>query len=153
MFENTFFISLIGFLVVLTPLVFIHELGHYLAAIKNGVIVEQFSVGFGPELMGFTDKHNTRWKVCLIPFGGYVKMKGELLVNNENYKNNSVNKVKINDQVILHWRVSKGMNSSPINYLSRIGKINAGQVTTFQEYAVISENRITKIKNFYKSFN
>ena len=49
MFENTFFISLIGFLVVLTPLVFIHELGHYLAAVKNGVIVEQFSVGFGPE--------------------------------------------------------------------------------------------------------
>ena len=88
MFDNTFFISLIGFLVVLTPLVFIHELGHYLAAIKNGVIVEQFSVGFGPELIGFTDKHNTRWKVCLIPFGGYVKMKGELLVNNENYKIN-----------------------------------------------------------------
>ena len=65
-------------------------------------------------------------------------------------KNNSVNKVKINDQVILHWRVSKGINSLPINYLSQIGKINAGQVTTFQEYAVISENRITKIKNFYK---
>ena len=87
MFENTFFISLIGFLVVLTPLVFIHELGHYLAAIKNGVIVEQFSVGFGPELFGFTDKHNTRWKVWLIPFGGYVKMKGELLVNSENHQN------------------------------------------------------------------
>ena len=89
MFENTFFISLIGFLVVLTPLVFIHELGHYLAAVKNGVLVEQFSVGFGPELIGFTDKYNTRWKVCLIPFGGYVKMKGELLVNNENYQNNN----------------------------------------------------------------
>ena len=77
MFDNSFFISLIGFLVVLTPLVFIHELGHYLAAIKNGVKVEQFSVGFGPELIGFSDKYNTRWKVCLIPFGGYVKMKGE----------------------------------------------------------------------------
>ena len=92
MFENTFFISLIGFLVVLTPLVFIHELGHYLAAIKNGVVVEQFSVGFGPELIGFTDKRNTRWKVCLIPFGGYVKMKGELLVNNENFQNNNDSK-------------------------------------------------------------
>ena len=97
MFDNTFFISLIGFLVVLTPLVFIHELGHYLAAIKNGVIVEQFSVGFGPELIGFTDKHNTRWKICLIPFGGYVKMKGELLVNNENYKNNHVYKGYFNN--------------------------------------------------------
>ena len=89
MFENTIFVSLIGFLIVLTPLVFIHELGHYLAAKKNGVIVEQFSVGFGPELIGFTDKHNTRWKVCLIPFGGYVKMKGELLVNDKNYQNNN----------------------------------------------------------------
>ena len=89
MFDNSFLISLIGFLVVLTPLVFIHELGHYLAAKKNGVKVEQFSVGFGPELIGFTDKHHTRWKLCLIPFGGYVKMKGELLVNNENFQNNN----------------------------------------------------------------
>ncbi len=97
MFENTFFISLIGFLVVLTPLVFIHELGHYIAAVKNGVLVEQFSVGFGPELIGFTDKYNTRWKVCLIPFGGYVKMKGELLVNNENYQNNNDNEGYFNN--------------------------------------------------------
>ena len=88
MFENIFFISIVGFLVVLTPLVFIHEFGHYIAAKKNGVIVEQFSVGFGPELIGYTDKDNTRWKLCLVPFGGYVKMKGELLVNNENFKNN-----------------------------------------------------------------
>ena len=102
MFDNTFFISLVGFLVILTPLVFIHELGHYLAAIKNGVIVEQFSVGFGPELIGFTDKYNTRWKVCLIPFGGYVKMKGELLVNDENYKNNYINKGYFNN-ASLHY--------------------------------------------------
>ena len=59
MFDNTFFISLIGFLVILTPLVFIHELGHYLAAIKNGVIVEQFSVGFGPELIAVSYTHLT----------------------------------------------------------------------------------------------
>ena len=91
MFENTFFISVLGFLIVLTPLVFIHELGHYFAAKKNGVIVEQFSVGFGPELFGFTDKYKTRWKVCLIPFGGYVKMKGELLVNDTNYQNKKIN--------------------------------------------------------------
>ncbi len=89
MFENAFFVSLIGFLIVLTPLVFIHELGHYLAAKKNGVIVEQFSVGFGPELIGFTDKYKTRWKICLIPFGGYVKMKGELLVNDKNHQKNN----------------------------------------------------------------
>ena len=71
-------------MLVLTPLVFVHELGHYIAAIKNNVKVEVFSVGFGKELFGFDDKNNTRWKFCILPFGGYVKMKGELIVNEKN---------------------------------------------------------------------
>ncbi len=65
------------FLLVLTVLVFVHELGHYLAARQCCVRVELFSVGFGPELFGFTDRVGTRWKFSLIPFGGYVKMFGE----------------------------------------------------------------------------
>ena len=79
MFESNFISSFVGFFVVLTPLIFIHELGHYFAAIKSGVKVESFSIGFGPELIGFNDKRNTRWKFSLIPLGGYVKMKGELI--------------------------------------------------------------------------
>ena len=79
MFETSLFLSLIGFLIVLTPLVFIHELGHYFAAIKAGVKVESFSIGFGPELFGFEDKRNTRWKFSMFPLGGYVKMKGDLV--------------------------------------------------------------------------
>ena len=79
MVESGFFTSLIGFFIVLTPLIFFHELGHYFAAIKSGVSVESFSIGFGPELFGFTDKNKTRWKFSLIPLGGYVKMKGELI--------------------------------------------------------------------------
>ena len=79
MSETSIFASFIGFFLVLTPLVFIHELGHYFAAIKSGVKVESFSIGFGPELVGFNDKRNTRWKFSLIPLGGYVKMKGELV--------------------------------------------------------------------------
>ena len=79
MIENSFFTSLIGFFIVLTPLIFFHELGHYYAAKKTGVGVEAFSIGFGPELFGYTDKDNTRWKFSLIPLGGYVKMKGELV--------------------------------------------------------------------------
>ena len=79
MIETSFFYSLIGFFIVLTPLIFIHELGHYLAAIKSGVKVESFSIGFGPELLGYTAKRNTRWKCSLLPLGGYVKMNGELL--------------------------------------------------------------------------
>ena len=88
MYETSFFTSFIGFFIVLTPLVFIHELGHYFAAIKSGVKVESFSIGFGPELIGFNDKRNTRWKFSLIPLGGYVKMKGELInMSNDSEKN------------------------------------------------------------------
>ncbi len=65
------------FLIVLTVLVFFHELGHYLVARINGVRIEVFSIGFGPELFGRTDRLGTRWKFSLIPLGGYVKMFGE----------------------------------------------------------------------------
>jgi regulator of sigma E protease len=68
---------LIPFLVVLTVLVFVHELGHYLLARRNGVRVDVFSIGFGPEIFGRTDKAGTRWKFSLIPLGGYVKMFGD----------------------------------------------------------------------------
>ena len=91
MFENSILISILGFLIILTPLVFIHELGHYLIAIKNNVKVDIFSVGFGKEIFGFNDKHGTRWKFCILPFGGYVKMKGELLVDENKDKNNNSN--------------------------------------------------------------
>lgn len=88
MIESSFFTSLIGFFIVLTPLIFFHELGHYYAAKKTGVGVESFSIGFGPELFGYTDKDNTRWKFSLIPLGGYVKMKGELVnITKENDQN------------------------------------------------------------------
>lgn len=68
----------VPFLVILTVLVFVHEMGHYLIARRNGVRVEVFSVGFGPELFGFTDRARTRWKFSVIPLGGYVKMFGDL---------------------------------------------------------------------------
>ena len=92
MFESIFITSLIGFFVVLTPLIFIHELGHYFAAVRSGVKVEAFSIGFGPEIFGFTDKKNTRWKFSLIPLGGYVKMKGELINISTEIKKNSYDK-------------------------------------------------------------
>ena len=71
-------LTVIGaFLIVLTVLVFVHELGHYLSARRNGVKVQIFSIGFGPELVGWTDRAGTRWKLSLIPIGGYVKMFGD----------------------------------------------------------------------------
>jgi regulator of sigma E protease len=67
----------VSFVAVLTVVVFVHELGHYLVARWAGVKVEVFSIGFGRELFGFTDGHGTRWKVSLLPLGGYVKMFGD----------------------------------------------------------------------------
>jgi len=72
------------FLVVLTVLIFVHELGHYWIARRCGVRVETFSIGFGPELLGWTDNANTRWKISAIPLGGYVKMYGESEITGEN---------------------------------------------------------------------
>jgi len=67
----------VPFVFVLTVLVFVHEMGHYWIARRNGVRVEVFSIGFGPELFGWNDRHETRWKISAIPMGGYVKMFGE----------------------------------------------------------------------------
>ncbi len=67
----------VPFLFVLTIVVFFHELGHFLVARWCGVRVMVFSVGFGPELLGFNDKHGTRWKLSAIPLGGYVKFFGD----------------------------------------------------------------------------
>src|ERR1700693_1314927 len=71
------FFYVVVFLVVLTVLVFVHELGHYLIARRNGVKIEVFSLGFGPELFGWWDRAGTRWKFSTIPLGGYVKMFGD----------------------------------------------------------------------------
>src|SRR3954449_12073990 len=67
----------IPFLFVLTIVVFFHELGHFLVARWCGVRVITFSIGFGPELVGFNDRHGTRWKISAIPLGGYVKFFGD----------------------------------------------------------------------------
>lgn len=69
--------SFAAFLFLLTVLVFVHEMGHFLLARRHGVRVEVFSIGFGPEIFGWMDRHGTRWKFSWIPLGGYVKMFGD----------------------------------------------------------------------------
>jgi len=68
---------ILPFLFVLTIIVFVHELGHFLVARWCGIKVLVFSVGFGPELVGFNDRYGTRWKISAIPLGGYVKFFGD----------------------------------------------------------------------------
>lgn len=70
--------TLVPFLFVLTVVVFVHEMGHYLVGRACGIGVQAFSIGFGPELVGFNDRHGTRWKLCAVPLGGYVKFVGDM---------------------------------------------------------------------------
>ena len=69
--------TILSFVVILSLIVFIHEFGHYIVARWCGVKVEEFAIGFGKELFGWNAKSGTRWKICLIPMGGYVKMFGD----------------------------------------------------------------------------
>jgi regulator of sigma E protease len=71
-------LTIIAFVLVIGPLVFVHELGHYLAGRMFGVKAEAFSIGFGRELFGITDKRGTRWKFAALPLGGYVKFAGDM---------------------------------------------------------------------------
>ena len=68
---------ILPFIVLILIVVFIHEYGHYYFAKKYGVGVTDFSIGFGKEIIGWNDKSGTRWKVCWIPLGGYVKFFGD----------------------------------------------------------------------------
>ena len=69
--------TILPFVVLIVIVVFIHEYGHYYFAKKYGVGVTDFSIGFGKEIFGWNDKHGTRWKICWIPLGGYVKFFGD----------------------------------------------------------------------------
>ncbi len=69
--------AVVSFLFILGVIVFVHEMGHFLVARWNKVRIEVFSIGFGPELFGWNDRHGTRWKVALLPLGGYVRFFGD----------------------------------------------------------------------------
>jgi len=71
-------VTILGFLLLLGPLIVVHELGHYLVGRWCGVKADAFSVGFGKELFGITDRRGTRWKLSAIPLGGYVQFAGDM---------------------------------------------------------------------------
>ncbi len=83
---------LIPFLVLIMIVVFIHEYGHYYFAKRYGVGVTDFSIGFGREIFGWNDKSGTRWKVCWIPLGGYVKFFGDRNVFSQSEQQEVINK-------------------------------------------------------------
>ena len=89
---------LIPFLILITIVVFIHEYGHYYFAKKYGVGITDFSIGFGKEMFGWNDKSGTRWKVCWIPLGGYVKFFGDRNVFSQSEQQETINQYKEEDR-------------------------------------------------------
>ncbi len=73
-----FLLTILAFVAVIGPLVFVHEMGHYLVGRWCGVKADAFSIGFGPELVAWVDRRGTRWRIAAFPLGGYVKFKGDM---------------------------------------------------------------------------
>ena len=89
---------ILPFILLITVVVFIHEYGHYYFAKKYGVGVTDFSIGFGKEIFGWNDKSGTRWKICWIPLGGYVKFFGDRNVFSQSEQQELINKYKDEDK-------------------------------------------------------
>jgi regulator of sigma E protease len=89
---------IIPFIILLTIIVFIHEYGHYYFAKKFGVGITDFSIGFGKEIFGWNDKSGTRWKICWIPLGGYVKFFGDRNVFSEAEQKSVIKKYEEKDR-------------------------------------------------------
>ena len=89
---------IIPFIILILVVVFIHEYGHYYFAKKYGVGVTDFSIGFGKEIFGWNDKSGTRWKICWIPLGGYVKFFGDRNVFSQADQEKIINKYSKEDQ-------------------------------------------------------
>jgi regulator of sigma E protease len=89
---------LIPFIILITIVVFIHEYGHYYFAKKFGVGITDFSIGFGKEIFGWNDKDGTRWKICWIPLGGYVKFFGDRNVFSQSEQQKVINNYNTKDR-------------------------------------------------------
>jgi len=89
---------IIPFIILITVVVFIHEYGHYYFAKKFGVGITDFSIGFGREILGWRDKNGTRWKICWIPLGGYVKFFGDRNVFSQSEQEEIIKKYSDKDR-------------------------------------------------------
>lgn len=115
--------TLLAFVVVLGVLIFIHELGHYLAARWRGVHVERFSVGFGRALADWTDRHGTEWRIGWLPLGGYVKLHGQEQPGD------------VSEEERAAWRPGGTFHDKPV--LDRAIVVAAGPIANFLLAAVL----------------
>ena len=90
--------TIFSFVMLISIIVGIHELGHFLVARYFNIHVLKFKIGFGKEIFGFNDKNGTRWKFCLIPLGGYVKFFGDRNVFSQAEQQDILKKYSEEDQ-------------------------------------------------------
>ena len=97
---------IVPFIILILVVVFIHEYGHYYFAKKYGVGITDFSIGFGQEIFGWNDKSGTRWKICWIPLGGYVKFFGDRNVFSQSDQEELIKKYVINSNIIFERKIA-----------------------------------------------
>ena len=117
---------LIPFLILITVVVFVHEYGHYYFAKKYGVGITDFSIGFGKEIFGWNDKSGTRWKICWIPLGGYVKFFGDRNVFSQAEQQELINKLA-KKVMVEHPKITKEMLAVTISAIEEV-KISEGTI-------------------------
>jgi regulator of sigma E protease len=140
--------TIVPFLFVLTVVVFVHEMGHYLVGRWCGIGVKAFSIGFGPEIFGFNDRHGTRWKLSAIPLGGYVKFVGDMNVTSTPDAEETEKLTPAERHVAFHtqpvWKRAATVVAGPLfNFLLTIAVL----ATFFMTYGrVVSEPMIAEVQ-------
>ena len=129
---------ILSFIILISVVVFIHEYGHYYFAKKYKVGVTDFSIGFGKELIGFNDKDGTRWKICAIPLGGYVKFFGD---SNSASQPVSLSKIDSKDH-------DKLLTTKPLYQRAII--VSAGPIANFKTLAHLVHQCLLRSNSFWK---
>ena len=147
-FDNILFTTLIPFLIVLSVVVFVHEMGHYLVGRWCGIGVREFSLGFGPELLGFNDRRGTRWKLSAIPLGGYVKFVGDVSATSDPTAQDSEDLTPDERKVAFHlqpvWKRALTVFAGPLfNFLLAIA-VFAVMFSIYGRY--ISEPTVAEVR-------
>ena len=139
--------TIIPFLIVLLVVVFVHEMGHYLVGRWCGIGVKAFSVGFGPEIVGFNDRHGTRWKLSAIPLGGYVKFVGDMTVTSapdeEGLKKLSEEQRKVAFHKQSVWKRAATVFAGPFFNFILAAVVFAAMFATYGKF--VSEPMVAKV--------
>jgi len=132
--------TILPFIALILVVVFIHEYGHYYFAKKYGVGVTDFSIGFGKEIFGWNDKSGTRWKICWIPLGGYVKFFGDRNVFSQADQEEVLKKLSpIGEPIKGEPIVSDSLDSNQTDQKRKTGSLKRKPLVLAQRYDVARE--------------